>query len=167
MIAPLPYGKILDHEMENEYVFTPRAAMRAMSGYSSVSGIQSQLLGLLTLLVQVIMVIAHVGGIIREGQGRGSVREDIPDGRSSPFCLHGAFSLIRSRCNAPEEALGEFPALILSYLGDLVTGWERRVVKRWWRDQFARGDRRGLHGGIDVRRLYRTDEEVPVFWYGG
>ena len=94
------------------------------------------------------------------------MREDVPDRRPSAFGLHGAFGLVCSRCNAPSKAGGEFPAVILDHLGGLVATWERRVVKRWRRDQLVRGNGRGLNGGVDGCSLDGPDEKIPVFWHG-
>lgn len=110
------------------------------------------------------MVICDISSVVGQGQGSRPVREDVPDGRSSAFRLHRALGLVGGRRDSPKEALGEFPALVLGHLGDLMAAGEGGVVQGRRRDQLGSGDGSRLDGGVDGCRLDRPDEEVPVFW---
>lgn len=107
----------------------------------------------------------------------GHTRQSIPNTRTTTFVLRGAFDLESctsdsppgklSNSEAPQctldipEVFRERPRLVFWYQWYLLTGWERAVVDRWWRNQRARRNRRWLADRSGFGDFYWANEQVP------
>lgn len=133
-----------------------RPADRERIGFDAECGDASNV-----LLVEIVVVVSHVGSIVVELEVRDSMAQHVPNTRPTTLIFDGALDLPSGSGNAPPEILRERPGLILGLVWILLAGGKRRIVQRRRRNERARGDRRGRHRGRCGSLADRGDQKVP------